>query len=289
MEGCHLCTLIWHCFLWTDIVGPEEAIKDHRETSLAFLPKITKLKHSLHWYKFSEPDIGLILSTARSLPKDVKPRGPFIDLTGPPFSRHIRLETCSSLRSPPRLNVETTPSPELHSLHPIPISSEQFLDLAATWIYECKSSHESCQEMTINTRRLPTRLIYLSSTGGHCNPRLVATAHTVISSQYLTLYYCWGEYNTTTLTKENLTSFHQEIQLDSLPKTIQDAIYVAQQLGFGFLWVDSLCIVQDDPDDWAREAASMADVYSNCLLIIAALGGSSSSTGLCHCTVKHGG
>jgi hypothetical protein len=39
------------------------------------LTQDNKAKHSLHWYKFSEPDIGLTLTTARSLPKDVKPRG----------------------------------------------------------------------------------------------------------------------------------------------------------------------------------------------------------------------
>jgi hypothetical protein len=100
---------------------------------------------------------------------------------GPPFSRHIRLETCSSLWSLPRLNVETIPSPELHSLHPISTSSEQLLDLAAAWIYECKSSHEACQEMPINTRRLPTRLIYLSSTGGH----LSRSRHALKSSKLM--------------------------------------------------------------------------------------------------------
>jgi hypothetical protein len=113
-------------------------------------------------------------------------------------------------------------------------------------------------------------LVYLDSTGGHCNPRLVTTAHIVGSSQYLTLSYFWGECSTTILTKENLTSFHQGIRLDSLPKTIQDAITITEQLEFEFICVDSLCIVQDDPDD----------VYSNCFLTIAALGGSSSNTGL---------
>lgn len=55
-----------------------------------------------------------------------------------------------------------------------------------------------------------------------------------------------------------------------MPKTFIDAIIVTRYLGLRYIWIDSLCICQDDDQDWARESARMCDVYSNAHLVIAA-------------------
>lgn len=72
----------------------------------------------------------------------------------------------------------------------------------------------------------------------------------------------------------------QAIPLASLPKTIQDAIKVTRRLGAEYLWVDSICILQDDSDDFQRESANMGKIYQQALLTIAATSARSSNEGL---------
>jgi hypothetical protein len=75
-------------------------------------------------------------------------------------------------------------------------------------------------------------------------------------------------------------AFKDSIPFDQLALTIQDAIGVAYKLGSQYLWVDSLCILQDDAEDWGREAKAMCDVYHNATLTIAALGAARATDGL---------
>lgn len=62
----------------------------------------------------------------------------------------------------------------------------------------------------------------------------------------------------------------QQIPSAALPKTFQDAIEIARYLGFGYIWIDSLCIIQDDSKDWESKAALMSDVYSSSRINITA-------------------
>ena len=59
----------------------------------------------------------------------------------------------------------------------------------------------------------------------------------------------------------------------------QDTVLISHELGVEYLWIDSLCIIQDDRNDWEIESAKMADVYSHAYLTIAATGSSTSSGG----------
>lgn len=67
-----------------------------------------------------------------------------------------------------------------------------------------------------------------------------------------------------------------------MPKTFRDAVFVARFLGVRYLWIDSLCIVQDDRDDWERESAQMSSIYKRAYLTIAALRAGSDSEGFLH-------
>lgn len=60
------------------------------------------------------------------------------------------------------------------------------------------------------------------------------------------------------------------IDIRETPQTFVDAVTIARRLGLRYLWIDSLCICQDDVSDWARESSRMADVYSNAHIVIAA-------------------
>lgn len=99
-------------------------------------------------------------------------------------------------------------------------------------------------------------------------------------TQYLTLSHRWGDQANTTLTTQNLNAMLQGIFISELPKTFQDAISFSKSMGISYLWIDSLCIIQDSEQDWRRESMLMATVYSNAWCNIAADGASRSLTGL---------
>ncbi|KAF5638041.1 hypothetical protein F52700_4745 [Fusarium sp. NRRL 52700] len=90
-------------------------------------------------------------------------------------------------------------------------------------------------------------------------------------SSYAALSYRWGGldaiWQTTT---KNLGMRLTEFSIVELPKTLSDTVQVVRNLGLKWVWIDSLCIVQDDKDDWAREAVKMASIYQNALVTISA-------------------
>jgi hypothetical protein len=81
----------------------------------------------------------------------------------------------------------------------------------------------------------------------------------------MTLSHRWGTALFTTLLKSNLDSFCDGISVAGLPKIFQEAIFASRQLGVQYLWIDSLCIIQDKDDlaDWKHEASLMSKVYSH--------------------------
>jgi hypothetical protein len=82
-----------------------------------------------------------------------------------------------------------------------------------------------------------------------------------------------------TTTVATLEERKQSIPMASLPKTFRDAVITTRRLGIEYLWIDSLCILQDSTEDWAREAAKMAAVYSGAAVVIAADAAQSSVDG----------
>jgi len=72
------------------------------------------------------------------------------------------------------------------------------------------------------------------------------------------------------LLSSNLVIFQDRIEIVELPKTFRDAIEVVRHLNLQYIWIDSLCIIQDSKEDWAQEAALMHQVYSNAIVNIAA-------------------
>ncbi|VUC31107.1 unnamed protein product [Clonostachys rosea] len=99
---------------------------------------------------------------------------------------------------------------------------------------------------------------------------------------YTTLSYVWGTTNSPTTLKTNVDAFREPgaFRRTRLPKTISDAIEVTSALGFRFLWVDALCIVQDDDDFKTKLIANMDAVYGNSALTIVAASGDHADAGL---------
>ncbi|EAA26535.1 hypothetical protein NCU03484 [Neurospora crassa OR74A] len=101
--------------------------------------------------------------------------------------------------------------------------------------------------------------------------------------QYITLSHCWGppEKRPITTTRANLSVRTERISFAELPETFQDAVVLTRKLGQRYLWIDSLCIIQDDENDWAQEASTMVDVYTQSYCTLAALSSGDSTAGLC--------
>lgn len=99
--------------------------------------------------------------------------------------------------------------------------------------------------------------------------------------KYVALSHCWGgEVPSKTISKNIKSRQTQGFETDSLPKSFQDAVTLTRELGFRYLWIDALCIIQDNNDDWAKESALMTQVYHNAILMISASASPSSSSGI---------
>ncbi|KAK0638580.1 heterokaryon incompatibility protein-domain-containing protein [Cercophora newfieldiana] len=154
------------------------------------------------------------------------------------------------------------------------ITFDQSRHVLRGWLKECNEEHGHCQKSRDNpTPRYPTRLIRI-----HPPPSsqltLVKSAAELETLQhpieYGTLSYCWGTGSGLRTTKSNLSQHLNSIPVEQLPLTVEQAIDVARAVGLQYLWIDRLCIVQDDVQDWRREAADMVNVYQNTWLTIAA-------------------
>lgn len=110
---------------------------------------------------------------------------------------------------------------------------------------------------------MPTRLVEV---GTHDAPTVRLRRTNGIHAPYLTLSHCWGNADI----KKRTTEGDFDIPLEQLPRTFQDAVTVTRRLGFTYLWIDSLCIIQGDGTDWEHESAHMASVYANGTLNLAA-------------------
>ncbi|KAH6879455.1 heterokaryon incompatibility protein-domain-containing protein [Thelonectria olida] len=143
--------------------------------------------------------------------------------------------------------------------------SDESLDLAVKWLRHFTVYHGLCCANQ-DERFRPSRLLYLEN-----NSVCVHTAHDMPKRlRYLTLSHCWGKLHIIRLMEFNVDDFPQNIPFSYLPKTFQDAIRITRRLGFSYLWIDSLCIIQNSPTDWLHEARLMGKIYKNAACNIAA-------------------
>ncbi|KFZ14108.1 hypothetical protein V502_06237 [Pseudogymnoascus sp. VKM F-4520 (FW-2644)] len=140
------------------------------------------------------------------------------------------------------------------------------IDLASAWMERCSRVHKGFCYPQADVP-LPTRLVYIL---GDANQKLQLRATKGLIGRYVALSYCWGDgraFMTTSATIED-RKFGFEARL--LPQTLQDAILTARNLGFHYIWVDALCIIQGGAVDWAYESSKMAEVYGRSSLTICA-------------------
>jgi heterokaryon incompatibility protein (HET) len=101
-----------------------------------------------------------------------------------------------------------------------------------------------------------------------------------IQASYITLSHVWGKAQIIMTTTSTLAERIEGIAMESLSNTFRDAVEVARQMNVRYLWIDSLCIIQNDLVDWEKESAKMGSYYSNALFNIAAVSSGNGSGGL---------
>ncbi|KAM0419081.1 hypothetical protein ACHAPT_012020 [Fusarium lateritium] len=148
---------------------------------------------------------------------------------------------------------------------------------SASWARErlesCLSAHTECS-LSQDPSFLPTRLVDVRRLGPEGNVKLAQGLNLPSGTRYAALSYAWGDpelQRHSWTTRSTLASHLEEIALSGLPKTLRDAVSFTRDLGLDFLWVDSLCIIQNDQDEWDHEAGRMYDVYKNSFVMLGAL------------------
>jgi hypothetical protein len=147
-----------------------------------------------------------------------------------------------------------------------------------TWIDDCKTNHLQCVASHRENSWLPTRLLEIESDeSGPRSVRLLDTATLSASMRelirYIALSHMWGDMSTSPpfrTIKANYAAVQEDIDARELPRNFIHAVRVCTKFEISHLWIDSLCIIQDDSEDWGREAGLMHLVYKHAELTIAA-------------------
>jgi hypothetical protein len=126
--------------------------------------------------------------------------------------------------------------------------------------------HTACKSPSKSPISAPKRLL---DVGRVASPiRLIDTQGRAF--QYTALSHCWGSAPLLTTTKSNWAKLAANISFNALPPLFKDAVIITRQLGLRYIWIDSLCIIQDSRRDWETESIKMGSIYQNSYITISA-------------------
>ena len=152
------------------------------------------------------------------------------------------------------------------------------VELLRQWVGCCHTSHtDHCHKIEIPS---PLSHIYLIDVVEGC----LISAN--IETRYVALSYVWGDFRTIQTTRRNFTYLQRPGSIDiggsnlKFGKTIEDALRLVLLLGERYLWVDCLCIVQDDSDTKRDFLNAMGSIYANACFTIVAADGKDADHGL---------
>ena len=148
------------------------------------------------------------------------------------------------------------------------------------WLFNCCKDHKACRGPPSTYR--PMRVIDIRPLIGVSG---IARVRRLFDDkeEYACLSYCWGkqEQNYFQLLSANIAQLELGFPIQDLPATLRDAIELVNLLGIRCIWIDALCIVQDDESDWHIQAPRMGEIYSNAALTIAAVSARHADDGIC--------
>lgn len=150
------------------------------------------------------------------------------------------------------------------------------------WLDDCICNHPACS--SFQDVELPTTTIDVGCSGIESGIRLFDNSSHTEKGQYIALSYVWGVSKEAIvpedpdgtilrdlyLNNENRERYFQEVPEAKLPQTIREAIFITRKLGVRYLWVDALCIIQDDKAFKKNELLNMHHIFRNSYLTIRA-------------------
>lgn len=140
------------------------------------------------------------------------------------------------------------------------------------WFNTCFESHATCRSVAQRLQTYsPKRLVelLLDNHGNLSMWRLVHTL-TIGTVPYFTLSHCWGPSQPPRSTMDTISELSNSSSVDGLPQTYRQALAIFNSMGYKYIWIDSLCIVQDDAKDWETESSLMGLTYHHAVCNIAA-------------------
>ena len=143
---------------------------------------------------------------------------------------------------------------------PVSTNSIETIERCRAWISNCENNHLQCQAFRSPSWR-PSRLIDLTTPDKWVLRIDTATLEDRV--EYTTISYRWGNVPFIRLTKDTIQEFVNPQPIASLPPTFRDAMELTIRLGFHYIWIDALCIIQGCKEDWLKEGSTMANVYTN--------------------------
>ncbi|KAL5318025.1 hypothetical protein ACEPPN_015129 [Leptodophora sp. 'Broadleaf-Isolate-01'] len=141
---------------------------------------------------------------------------------------------------------------------------ETYAGIISRWLDTCNHSHVECPK---GSQPLPSRVLEVGKEGSHTLRLRVTRGN---DGRYAALSHCWGGMVSIRTLRENYRLHQTSIEFSELPATFRDAVIVTRALGIPYLWIDSLCIIQNDTHDWEAESSNMGAVYQNAYLVIGA-------------------
>jgi hypothetical protein len=184
------------------------------------------------------------------------------------------------------LRTESSDGPDLDTQISFPVLSEAgsptHCALLRAWLRWCDKSHDCNKHDAESKPALPTRLLYVGDPNSDVLRLYCPKKHDRV--KYIALSHCWGEPTPKIkpefcTTDNNIKARLKEFSFSELPKTFQDAVQVTRELDVQYLWIDSLCIIQGNKNDWEHEAKCMEDVFASAYCTIAATSAVDSNAG----------
>jgi hypothetical protein len=145
--------------------------------------------------------------------------------------------------------------------------SSETLSLLKSWLRRCEANHLQYRAPQV---ALPTRLVDVGLSDEAIAPR-VRESCAGQEGSYVALSHCWGDATYLNEIRGWASDISNLPPLDMWPETFRQAIQICKSLEIPYLWIDTLCVKQGDPEDFAREAARMAEYYTGATLVIAAV------------------
>lgn len=150
-------------------------------------------------------------------------------------------------------------------------ASAEFTQPILPLVEQCRRTHSNCGPKT--SPILPSLVLDVSRLATTQKVFLTAKTKLELQGEYIALSYCWGGPQALVTTVANLSAHITDgIDFGRLPQAISEAVALTSLLGVRYIWIDALCIVQDDDDLKIKEIENMASIYANATLVIIAAG-----------------